>query len=157
MDPTRDGLPKPGRLTEFFTWTETWHIKYLGIKQHFRHGDTKATCDQIDLSQTVSKIILSGLDSKTTVGILNSCVAGKARYYLATGLWTKNQAEIKLERRFRNKLSETGFHYRAAALERLYLPQRLLPILFPNGFGKLHGNLINDTGYRRWYPAPGRL
>ena len=55
------------------------------------------------------------------MGILNSCVAGKARYYLATGLWTKNQAEIKLERRFRNKLSETGFHYRAAALERLYL------------------------------------
>ena len=102
--------------------------KYLGIKQHFRHDDTKTTRDEVDdiLSQTISKIVLCGLDSKMTVGILNSCVTGKARYYLATRLWTKNQAEIKLERHIQYKLSETGFHYRTASLERLYLPDTLV-------------------------------
>ena len=50
-----------------------------------------------------------------------SRVVDQVNVDLATGLWTKNQAEIKLERRFRNKLSETGFHYRAAALEKTVL------------------------------------
>ena len=172
---TVDGIPYLDRDMTY---------KYLGVKQHFGHGDTKATRDQIDgdLSQTVSKIVLSGLDSKTTVGILNSCVAGKARYYLATGLWTNNQAEIKLERRVRSKLSESGFHYRTRALERLYLPRRLggrglksmsqthdAVILalasycqtatdpLPKRIWEAAWDLDQRHGIRRWYPAPGRL
>ena len=68
---------------------------------------------------------MGGLDSKTTAKIYNGLVAGKSRYNLATGIWTKDQAQVKLERALRKKLSQSGFHYRSASIERLYIPRSL--------------------------------
>ena len=101
--------------------------KYLGVKQHFGHGDSQCTKEALEkeLNSLTLKIIMGGLDSKTTARIYNGLVAGKARYYLATGIWTKDQAQVKLERALRKKLSQSGFHYRSAAIERLYIPRPL--------------------------------
>ncbi|XP_066932173.1 uncharacterized protein [Clytia hemisphaerica] len=101
--------------------------KYLGVKQHFGHGDSLTTKTEVDgvLQSLVGKAVTCGLDSKITARIFNSCVAGKARYYLATGLWTRVQSDVQLDRHVRSRLSEFGFHYRTASVDRLYLPRHL--------------------------------
>ena len=75
------------------------------------------------LAKLVVKVVSSELDSKTVSRMFNKIVCGKARYYMAAGIWTKHRAEVELERLLRSKLSEAGFHYRTASLERLYLPR----------------------------------
>lgn len=99
--------------------------KYLGVKQKLGHGDLPTSQNEVRqvLKERIREISRANLNSKQTAKALNSLVVGKARYYLAAGLWTRPQVPIKLDRFIRHELTKRGLHYWGASIERLYLPR----------------------------------